>query len=230
MEFTAKGLGGTYGPEADCWSLGAVLYVMLVARFPEFDHNVGYVGRKVLRLPEALWSHISQEAKSLIQSLMCHETDVRITAAEALRHDWLGEYRVVEEEGDASRSFAGARRILPSVGAGGGRGTHGNDVLDMVLSDRYSRDVRRKAQESAGGTASYKLHSHVQLPAGYHHQPQGQAFPMEDNPPPPPHSSSSTASYGYTRGRDMGLTISSIGAASSPAEHLPLAPLLHLQR
>ena len=31
----AEGRGGTYGREVDCWSLGAVLYVMLVARFPE---------------------------------------------------------------------------------------------------------------------------------------------------------------------------------------------------
>jgi calcium-dependent protein kinase len=34
VEYTSKGLGGTYGLPADCWSLGAVLYVMLVARFP----------------------------------------------------------------------------------------------------------------------------------------------------------------------------------------------------
>ena len=247
MEFTAKGLGGTYGPEADCWSLGAVLYVMLVARFPEFDHNVGYVGRKVLRLPEALWSHISQEAKSLIQSLMCHETDVRITAAEALRHEWLGDYRVVEEEGDAGRGygyFSGARNIPPSIGMpGGNRGTHGNDVLDMVLSDRYSHDVRRRAQQSAGGAASYKLHSDVKLPSSYppqttssaHAQAQqplsqghGQGYSNEDMPPSSPRaSSSSTGSYGHAQRRDgdMGLTIS-----SSSAEHLPLAPLLHLQR
>jgi hypothetical protein len=37
VELRAHGQGGTYGFPADCWSLGAVLHVMLVARFPEFD-------------------------------------------------------------------------------------------------------------------------------------------------------------------------------------------------
>lgn len=41
VEFTSKGIGGTYGLPADCWSLGAVLYVMLVARFPEFEKVMG---------------------------------------------------------------------------------------------------------------------------------------------------------------------------------------------
>ena len=49
VEYTSKGLGGTYGLPADCWSLGAVLYVMLVARFPEFEQDItgkvsGWVG------------------------------------------------------------------------------------------------------------------------------------------------------------------------------------------
>ena len=31
----------TYGIEVDCWSLGCVLLVMLVARFPEFNRTSG---------------------------------------------------------------------------------------------------------------------------------------------------------------------------------------------
>jgi serine/threonine protein kinase len=67
-----------------------VLYVMLVAHFPEFDRNVGRVGRVVLRLPSHLWKDISSEAKALVQGLLCYETDVRLTASDAMRHDWIG--------------------------------------------------------------------------------------------------------------------------------------------
>jgi serine/threonine protein kinase len=63
---------------------------MLVAHFPEFDRNVGKVGRVVLRLPPHLWKEISSEAKSLVQGLLCYETDVRLTASDAMRHDWIG--------------------------------------------------------------------------------------------------------------------------------------------
>jgi hypothetical protein len=56
---------GTYGAPADCWSMGAVLYVMLVARFPEFHrHNNGSIE---LKLPGPLWDSKSQEARDLVK-------------------------------------------------------------------------------------------------------------------------------------------------------------------
>ena len=96
VEYTSKGLGGTYGLPADCWSLGAVLYVMLVARFPEFEQDMN--GKVVLRLPPALWDDISTNAKELIRSLMNTNPAARCTAASALQHPWLGKYRVSQEE------------------------------------------------------------------------------------------------------------------------------------
>ncbi|CAM9735061.1 unnamed protein product, partial [Choristocarpus tenellus] len=36
VELRGQGIGKPYGTPVDCWSLGAMLYVMLVARFPEF--------------------------------------------------------------------------------------------------------------------------------------------------------------------------------------------------
>jgi serine/threonine protein kinase len=96
VEFTSKGLGGTYGLPADCWSLGAVLYVMLVARFPEFEQDP--TGKVVVKLPPALFNNISSEAKDLIRSLMNTNPTTRLTAGGALMHSWLGKYGCSGEE------------------------------------------------------------------------------------------------------------------------------------
>jgi serine/threonine protein kinase len=96
VEYTSKGLGGTYGLPADCWSLGAVLYVMLVARFPEFEQDAN--GKVVLRLPPALWDDVSSSAKDLIRSLMNTNPAARLTVAGALEHPWLGKYRATHQE------------------------------------------------------------------------------------------------------------------------------------
>lgn len=95
VEFTAKGQGGTYGTPVDCWSLGAVLYVMLVARFPEFERDPQNPQRITLKLPPSLWGNISDEAKDLIRSLMKYDPDERLTAREAMEHPWLRQYRVL---------------------------------------------------------------------------------------------------------------------------------------
>lgn len=50
VEEKQGGRGKPYGTPVDCWSLGAMLYVMLVARFPEFQVQVGFIvgGRRWL--------------------------------------------------------------------------------------------------------------------------------------------------------------------------------------
>lgn len=96
VEYTSKGLGGTYGLPADCWSLGSVLYVMLVARFPEFEQDI--TGKIVVKLPPALFQNISSEAKDLIRSLMNTNPNARMTMSGTLQHPWLGKYRATTEE------------------------------------------------------------------------------------------------------------------------------------
>ena len=93
VEYTSRGIGGTYGLPADCWSLGAVLHVMLVSRFPEFarDPETGHVK---LFLPPAQWDNISTEAKDLIRGLMTTSPNARMTARQCLQHPWLQEYAV----------------------------------------------------------------------------------------------------------------------------------------
>jgi serine/threonine protein kinase len=95
VEFASKTAGVTYGTPADCWSLGAVLYVMLVARFPVFEvDNKFNPPRLKLSLPPELFRNISSEAKDLLLSLMNFDPNERLTAKGALSHPWLKNFRV----------------------------------------------------------------------------------------------------------------------------------------
>ena len=97
VEYTSKGIGGTYGLPADCWSLGAVLHVMLVARFPEFERDAD-TGAVRLHLPPVLWDNISSQAKELLRGLMTPNPDLRMTAHATLLHPWLGNYAMDSSE------------------------------------------------------------------------------------------------------------------------------------
>lgn len=66
---------------------------MLVARFPEFDHQEE---RLLLKLPQTLWHDKSPAAKDLLKRLMCYDPEQRMSAAEVLRHEWLAEFRLID--------------------------------------------------------------------------------------------------------------------------------------
>lgn len=84
VEARAYGQGKAYGTKVDCWSLGAVLYVMLVARFPEFDRTNG--GMRV-KLDSPLWATVSEAAKDLIRCLMTADPDARYSVRQVGRED-----------------------------------------------------------------------------------------------------------------------------------------------
>ncbi|CBJ28057.1 calcium/ calmodulin-dependent protein kinase 1 [Ectocarpus siliculosus] len=88
VEERKGGKGKPYGTPVDCWSLGAMLYVMLVARFPEFQVQGA---RKHVRMHGAAWDKVSAEAKELIRNLMAFDAGARLTVDKALRHPWLGD-------------------------------------------------------------------------------------------------------------------------------------------
>ena len=73
-----------------------MLYVMLVARFPEFEHDP--VGKVVLRLPEALWGGVSAQGKHMVRNLMNTDQHQRMTTGDALLHPWLEQWRSSDEE------------------------------------------------------------------------------------------------------------------------------------
>ncbi|XP_023219130.1 tribbles homolog 2-like [Centruroides vittatus] len=96
------------GRAADCWSLGIMLYAMLVGRYPFHDADPGAVLLKVRRGSFSVPDGLSSHARCLIRSLLRMEPAERLTAEEVLDHPWFKSGR--RRHGHAAESGRGAPR------------------------------------------------------------------------------------------------------------------------
>jgi serine/threonine protein kinase len=82
-----------FGVEADMWSLGCVLYLMLSGQpaFPEsnFIKLCEMINKADYDITTAPWHLISNQAKDLIKNLLNVDYRSRWTADQVLQHDWL---------------------------------------------------------------------------------------------------------------------------------------------
>lgn len=73
--------GQGYGTSADLYSLGVTMYIMLCGKFPPVPSSHLSSDLQIQRL--------TPQAKNLIQSLLDPEPSRRISASDALNHDWI---------------------------------------------------------------------------------------------------------------------------------------------
>merc|ERR1712232_952191 len=85
--------GGPYDERVDMWSAGCILYFVL-GGYPAFvDDKPKALFHKILigdyEFHEDDWSHVSNDAKSLVRGLLTLDVKKRLTASQALKHPWL---------------------------------------------------------------------------------------------------------------------------------------------
>mmetsp|Transcript_1032 Transcript_1032/g.2157 ORF Transcript_1032/g.2157 Transcript_1032/m.2157 type:complete len:806 (-) Transcript_1032:241-2658(-) len=89
-----------YGKEADMWSLGVILYIMLVGRFPFFGDRAldsaaqqKQIMRRIVAcqytFPDNVASRLSGPAKDLVRRLLVVDPRRRLTAEQVLQHEWI---------------------------------------------------------------------------------------------------------------------------------------------
>ncbi|CAI7830504.1 unnamed protein product, partial [Closterium sp. NIES-53] len=87
----------SYGPEADIWSAGVVLYVVLSGAPPFWGSKSKSVVERILKKEVAFrgakWEGVSEEAKDLVARMLVKDSTKRIGALEILEHPWIQKWK-----------------------------------------------------------------------------------------------------------------------------------------
>lgn len=102
------------GKMADMWSLGVMLYTMLVGRYPFHDPDPATLFSKIRRGQCCLPEGLSPKAKCLLQSLLRKEPWERLTATELFAHPWFHQPPSSQEVALGEQEVSSAEQMVPS--------------------------------------------------------------------------------------------------------------------
>uniref|UniRef100_A0A7C9E928 non-specific serine/threonine protein kinase n=1 Tax=Opuntia streptacantha TaxID=393608 RepID=A0A7C9E928_OPUST len=90
-----------YGPEADVWTAGVILYILLSGVPPFWAETQQGIFDAVLKghidFESDPWPIISDSAKDLIRKMLCMRPSERLTAHQVLCHPWICEHGVAPD-------------------------------------------------------------------------------------------------------------------------------------
>ena len=86
------------GEKVDVWSLGIILYALLVGELPFDDDDEMVTKNKILKEDPKYPEHFPQQAKELCQSLLSKRPILRPTLADILQNPWLSEHAPRQQE------------------------------------------------------------------------------------------------------------------------------------
>ncbi|XP_010558347.1 PREDICTED: CDPK-related kinase 5-like [Tarenaya hassleriana] len=83
----------SYSTEADIWSVGVIVYILLCGSRPFWARTESGIFRAVLKadpsFDEPPWPSLSSEARDFVKRLLNKDPRKRLTAAQALSHPWI---------------------------------------------------------------------------------------------------------------------------------------------
>jgi serine/threonine protein kinase len=157
-------LEGSYGLPCDMWSMGVIVYMLLIGN-PPFDGKTdGDVINKIkagrFGIYGKRWEGVSETAKHFLHSLLRKDPYERLSASEAQQHAWLGmedtakrvaqgkvsnpeaaiDQSVIRDIGRFARNNAISRAALSLLASSSAPGSfHGAEEDVMSLEQRFKR-------------------------------------------------------------------------------------------
>jgi len=82
-----------YGTKTDMWSIGVIFFILL-GGYPPFQNadqskQFDNIKKGQYKFIDKYWGTVTDEAKSLINSLLCVDPRERISAEDAMKHPWM---------------------------------------------------------------------------------------------------------------------------------------------
>ena len=88
-------LKNNYNKQCDIWSCGVIMYVLLSGHFPFFGKTEQEIKKKILSgkftFNKKYFENVSDKAKDLIKKCLIYDKNKRITAEEALKHEFFAD-------------------------------------------------------------------------------------------------------------------------------------------
>jgi len=132
--------GRRYSLPCDMWAVGVIVYILLCASPPFHGRSDAEMNAKIKRgefsFPDKFWAHISDSAKDFITGCLTVDPARRLTAMEALQHDWttaIGVHATTD-------LFARHESTLSEAGGGAGGGFRGR--LGKLAQERRAAPGR----------------------------------------------------------------------------------------
>jgi len=91
-EISEQGSSG-YDFKVDSWSLGCMIYYLVVGHLPFEDNNHFLLGMKIRKgeynTDQPIWNNYSPKLLDFVKKLLCVDPKERLSSEEALLHSWL---------------------------------------------------------------------------------------------------------------------------------------------